>query len=293
VQALVNLNPLQAYTISFNITNPSRGQAPPALAISSSGVVMASNSSCNGFSVQTLTSDESQAAPLAVTMAQFLLKNIGQSNPYPGGQNIITITISTNVPLFAQSRTIVNTTYLNISGFQGAVFDQNASLYANTQYMTDDSSFSANLFSPALDAVRSRAPSIILRVLRATQEGANYSLRFNVTNQVRGQSSPAIFIHCVGIHIESVKMDPDNTSILLDLPGTVMGDAAPLKIYSPLFQLKNIGQSNPFPAVVNVISVTISFNVDLRKSCALYSSWRFVISNLIGGPVTSGYVLRC
>jgi hypothetical protein len=293
LQILSNLEPLQAYTVSFNLTNPSRGQSPPALAIVSSGVVMASNTSCKAFSARILTSDGTRAAPLAVTTARFLIKNIGQSNPYPGGENIVSITISTNVPLFVQSRTIVNMTYLNVSGLQGAVFDKTVPLYANTQYLTDYSSSSAIFFAPTLDdAVYSGSPSIILHLLRPTQDGANYSLKFNTTNQIRGQSSPAIFISCVGILIDAVRMDPDNTSVLSDLPGTVMGDAAPLKIYTPLFRLKNIGQSNPFPAAMNVISVTISFNVNLRKSCALYSSWRFLISNLIGGPATAGCVFK-
>ena len=289
IQVLASLDPNVEYALSFNVTNPPRGQSPQSIALSSTSIMVASDSSCNGFLARDFAVLPYSTPPMAVITAQFTQKRVGQSNPYPGAINVITVTISTNVPLFVSSRTIVGSTAINISGLQGALFNYSGRENASIAQYPDTAANSLRPFYATWNnGSESRSPGIGLIVVRQTDSGANYTLSFTVTNQLQGQSSPPIFINCVGIYIDTVAMDPDNASAPVGLPGTVVGDAAPLKIYSPLFSLKNIGQSTPYPAVVNTISITLSFNVDLRQSCLLYTGWRVVISNLTGGPSTYG-----
>ena len=287
IQVLSNLLPLMEYVLSFNITNPSRGQQPPVIEISSSSILIAPSPACNRSSARIISTDPALLPTLAVDVAQFTMKRIGQSNPYPGAINIITITVATNVPLLIGSRTIPNGTFLNISGLQGAVFDTATPILAQSQNSSSEMR-GAGFFSAALDTAA--APGIILTVIRATAKSVNYTLSFNVTNQLIGQNSPPISISCNGILIEQVVMDADNHTVPPGLPATVVGDAAPLKIYTAAFLLKDIGQSTPFPGVNNTISITLSFNANLRKSCLLYANWKLSVSNFVGGPTTSGYV---
>jgi cysteine-rich repeat protein len=288
IQILSDLDPTAEYVVSFNITNPPRGQIPPSTAISAISMMVASDALCNGFNARNMTTLSNSIPPLGIDTAQFTLRRIGQSNPYPGAINILTITISTNVPLFVSSRT-VNSTVLSIAGLQGAFFDSSTSLIARTDRPSDSFSNLSSPFSARWNiGIGGRSSGITLIVVRQTQQDVNYTLSFNVTNQLQGQSSPTISINCVGIFIDWVQMDPDNSTIPPGLPATVLGDATPLKIYNPSFRLKNIGQSLPYPGVVNTIFITLSFNADLRQSCLLYASWRIMISNMIGGPATNG-----
>ena len=107
------------YNVSVELTNRA---APSSLSDLPSAAVTV-ETSVNGV-VQGMVRDgaalshvfETQpgnAQPLHILAAGFTIKNIGQTTPYPGCLNTITVTIGTNVPLFTRCPT-----YFEISGLR-------------------------------------------------------------------------------------------------------------------------------------------------------------------------------
>ncbi|KAJ1491075.1 hypothetical protein T484DRAFT_1776119, partial [Baffinella frigidus] len=105
--------PGTAYMVAFDVINPtaeetgaSRGASDRLMQVAKTVTIEAS-ATC--VVKKTLTPDEAvlplyaampgDAAPLQIHRAAWLKKEIGQSTPYPGAVNTITVTLSTNVPL--------------------------------------------------------------------------------------------------------------------------------------------------------------------------------------------------
>ena len=62
--------------------------------------------------------------------------------------------------------------------------------------------------------------------------------------------------------------------------GAIAGDRAPLRVYAPRFEYRFLGQSNPYPAQDNILSLTIAANVDLSARAAI------TLSGIAGAAAT-------
>ena len=67
-----------------------------------------------------------------------------------------------------------------------------------------------------------------------------------------------------------------STSSLITYGSSSLGDAYPLRTYSPSFVITQIGQSTYFPAKMNTITITLATTVPL------VSGTRVTIFNLVG-----------
>jgi hypothetical protein len=119
-----------------------------------------------------------------------------------------------------------------------------------------------------------------------TEAGTPYSFTIDVTNPhvgegtalPNGQDSPSIFLSTsldgldsgdelplsLKRHYMSSTMDKsqDRPCCLCEVEN---GDASPLKVKTPMFCTKNIGQSTPFPCAKNTLTLTLSATTDLVR----------------------------
>ena len=76
------------YTFSFEVVNPAEGQLAQDISVWSVGLPIA---------------EVKAGVAMRVSHTEFSVRNIGQSSPFPCDDNTITLTLVSNVPIFAPS----------------------------------------------------------------------------------------------------------------------------------------------------------------------------------------------
>jgi hypothetical protein len=268
-----------AYSFDFNISNPALGQNSPQVGIqgffsdqeSLIGKVWMDRD--NTSVLPFFDSKIGDAMPLQIRTSSWILKRIGQSTPFPGALNTLTVTLSTNVPFFSLLNTsgsvgapcstnfadfgisrcddslIVRScmrTVVTISGLAGAIVP-NCSGSCSFPVLWD----TPDAVSPCGWMWSANSKSLTFTVTNTLKENVSYIFSFNLTNPVAGQASPPISIKVSGMPIAAISMEKD------------VNDLAPLFVYSIQFNVKQIHQSNPYPYAINCITVLLQTNLKL------------------------------
>jgi hypothetical protein len=228
------------------------------------------------------------SCPMTIWPAAFLIKNIGQSNQYPGGLNTITVSLATNVPMYSTinypARTAITTKIIitritgalqdglgadgsksiTLGSTQGSTVIHSQRYYNNTAYFTDGSGNSnkgkwqrgatASPNEPSLAVYPN--PSV---ASCCVPEGTNeffVKFTFDVYNPC-GTQSP---IHSVSIMAQGIPI----------IESGMREDIAPRKpmhILKPTLTTKEMKQSDASPGVLNTITVSLQSNVNLYARC--------------------------
>jgi hypothetical protein len=258
-------------------------------------------------------------APLFVRTGAITAK-MCQSSPWPGAQNTLTVTMTANIPLrtACQSKVVISNLdqacMEGVSDFtaDGTVFP--AACYSpgtlalnsaagDNLAVTDTNTFGSGLtfsdtagWSYDYDAARQvHGGKLTLTVLDDTAVDTEYVFSFTIRNPSFGQASPPIRVGGTGIPIASTLVEKcdafGDASVLNTCANTPLScnvdaaDAAPLSVRSPEFLEHQIGQSTPYPCVVdNVIYVTLRANVNLPVQTSI------TLTNLDGIALDSGYI---
>jgi len=233
--------------------------------------------------VVTTTTTPEPALSCAHPHAVFTKKLISQSSALPGCNNTISVTIVQNVPLPANGSSLIITFNPNISV---GLKEGNVTLRG-----LDATSFnSVGVWSAANNSLR-------LAVSSDLPVCTNISFEFTVCNpasvaspmsEILLQDSKPVNISAegAGVRIRPVEMDSAH------LPT----DAQPLRVYAPLFTVKKIGQSSPWPGVNNTITVTVATNFNMvSKTRVVLHGFEGVelLSDgdvLLQGPDAGGFV---
>jgi hypothetical protein len=235
---------------------------------------------------------------IRVKQATFSVKKIGQKTSWPGAANVITITLNADVALYGEA--VRCDTNITISGFDGACI-RSESVVGNSTLMKllligpNASIFRNVTWNPETKAISMRLGA----ALGVTPQGpAIFSFAF--VNPVASQPSPRIEIGTQGIPISLSEMDDKDGSILPDsrydhnkdgvwndsiaefvgspngpVFNSTLRAAEPLRVYSPAFVVKTIGQSSPYPGHNNTLTLTIQPNIDISVGAVI------VISSLV------------
>jgi len=214
-----------------------------------------------------------------VEQAAFEMKMLGQKTPWPGAANVITVTLSSNVPLFGDM--IMCNTTVTMRGFEGACIEE-----TDFSLMGPD----AGDFT---DAEWDDDEKMVTMRTMASLFNTSTVFSFALTNPTDAQPSPLLEIYAEGIPIDIVRMEKDDDSLPnsqydhnrwdadrnlswwndtgVEHVGSTNGavfesvdlDAQPLKVHSPAFIVRQIGQTSPYPGANNTMMVTIRPNLDL------------------------------
>eukprot|EP00291_Cryptomonas_curvata_P019149 CAMPEP_0172155968 /NCGR_PEP_ID=MMETSP1050-20130122/2927_1 /TAXON_ID=233186 /ORGANISM="Cryptomonas curvata, Strain CCAP979/52" /LENGTH=931 /DNA_ID=CAMNT_0012824939 /DNA_START=1785 /DNA_END=4577 /DNA_ORIENTATION=+ len=200
---------------------------------------------------------DGDSRPLQIRSFRFVQTSIGQSTPFPCDDNIIQVTLSTNVPLIFQGS--LCTPHFTIRGLTGS-----QSVSANLSANQDKIAFATPL-------PWNRIPGeLLLPVLSRIQVGTSFGISagtvyvfsISLTNQAQPQDPPAISITSSLSFGQWSQMSRDGTTVLPQYEAQ-LGDAQPLKIFAARLITKKIGQSVPYPGCLNTLTITLRTNVDL------------------------------
>jgi hypothetical protein len=198
----------------------------------------------------------------------FCTKTIGQSTPYPCVNNTLTVTLSATTDLPA------NITKITMSGlFGGKAESGPLQLLDKSGGQNHHLLFATGIGNAAgYGEWDNGAKTLTLQVVRHLDCGGEYFFGFELTNSNDGQDAQNITISAQNLHlyhpltrIDATLMVPDNTAIPVERSSP--GDAAPLKIWDPVFTIKEIWQSSSTPCDENIITVTIKSSVPLFAVC--------------------------
>ena len=222
------------------------------------------------------------AAPvLSPLPAHFLVTNIGQSTPWPGALNTITVTLSASVKLgpLGPCKSL-----LVIDGFEGVCFATGSTVPIDVNASNDI----------ALSGMfRQSNRSVTIEVNDVVNAGQQLIASFRVRNPAEAQPSPDFHISSQGVEIARTRMLKDNSSVADNSEcGSDFGairnsqphDAEPLRVKAPEFTKRKIGQSEPTPGFNNSLCVTLSSNIDLAPESVLSLSSLGYVDGTFSAP---------
>ena len=231
--------------------------------------------------------------PLVVKAPAWTKTEMGQTNPWPGTENIIHVTLATNVPLTVFCSTI------QIIQLEGACANSHrllngtgASAFRDLEGHVGYGSWSSVAEPAWTNSLEPDVGTLTLKPSADTNPYHLYVFNFKVTNPVDSQNSPGIQVRALGIPIAAQHFTKE-----LQVPATQSpchnlsiacrwnaGDAAPLRVYAPMFLIKDIGQSTPYPTFENTLSVTLLSNIPISVGALI------TISNLAGAVKNTGSI---
>jgi hypothetical protein len=296
------LLPGHSYSLSFALTNPVLSQEKQPINVKLVSPVFVIDESLRHDSTTipiAARSLKGEAAALLVLKPQFLVKNIGQNNPYPNALNIITVTLIPNIALGGL-------TNITIEGLQGS------DTFSTSSMSINQSSPSFRILSDNATWSRDTGRLVfhILNTSKWSVEDAAIIFSFEILNPGRCHASPDVGVgasiggtDCAqSIPFEPGNMVKDSTNVPFDkcrACGTQdhrceacrscdqkcdQNDAHPLKVHAPAFVIKQIGQSTSWPGSENTITVTFATNIDLTSAAAIF------VSGFHGGTAQNGTI---
>ena len=227
--------------------------------------------------------------PLFVLAPAFTKRIMGQTTPWPGTVNTLHVTIATNVPLWAECSTLM---ILNLEGACSQDGSKDLGGTDASDFEDQAGTDSKGTYLSVRDEDRNiDVGKLIFIPTTGTSENTDYTFSFQVNNPVLAQNSPGIQIEALGIPIVPTLFQKDTTTVLTSPCDSVSlackwtaGDAAPLKVFAPMFLQKDISQSIPYPMKTNTITVTLMTNIPLTVGTLI------TLSNLNGAITPTGEV---
>lgn len=195
--------------------------------------------------------------------AQFTSKSIGQKIPYAGENNVLTVTLATNVEYRTEGGEQASIT---ISGLTLAAADVGAMKLGGSHPFGNG---------------RWSAGSLQFDVVDDMSAGRDYVLSFEVRNPGAAQASPAVSV--ASSWGTSEAMEPDVRSLLAGIFEARPGDAAPLYVRTEQFFQADIGQTSPYPCAINVICITLQPSVPLSEAEGV----TFSVSKLLNAEIAN------
>ena len=270
------------YEARFNLTNPATNQSSPGVSIKAdvrsvygdfSPVV-----SVTMFKVtSSLLSVPNGYQPLEVHTPSFLTKAIGQSHPFPGSSNIITVTLVPSCDFEALSRVTIfgltGSLTEDVSGSFPADTTSSVQWFSATSWSQVHGNFSMTLFSSGTPSSRYNPESFI-----ALKFNTSYVFSFHLRNSLSVQPSPLVSIHAAlwspfgELTSTFVEALTKKHAAVLQVPG----GSDPMLIWNATAIMKRISQSNPLAQASNIITVTFQTNFEVLPGST------FTISGLTG-----------
>jgi len=228
------------------------------------------------------------ACPMVVWAAAFCVKDIGQSSELPCDTNTITITLSSNVPLYATvdypiASMATVTTDVTIRGLKGAINHQ-STIAVKKPDGTDVAHFkdSQGTWSQNSDGTH----NIVLKLAAdccqpAEVGGSGVVFKFDITNpHVLTEISPVPTVQARGIDVIQTSMRQD------------VGAKRPMSIAKTVITKAHIVQSTDMPCQTNTITVSLK-GTKILSACkakltisgllaSVHSSATIVVNNKVG-----------
>jgi hypothetical protein len=248
-----------SYAFSFVLTNVLSNQNGTLASVSASGSALFPSSR---GSMNTDIADRlgvvNGGKPNKILVPAFTVLSIRQSNPAPSALNKLTISLSSNCNLAAQSSVV-------ITGLVG-------SINASSANVSIDSIYSSNAFGSYAQWTQTTGTLVLNSTGAGVLTGLTYDVSIILINPARDQSSPAISVSS-SIKNEFGTVVGFISPTAMTKPGEslygVPNGTNPLHVVTPTFSLKSIRQSVPVPGANNTIIISLQANYNLATGSKL------------------------
>ena len=198
--------------------------------------------------------------PLCVHVPRFVSRAIGQSHPFPGSSNIITVTLAANCDVQALS-------LITLHGLTGsltpdqvddfAVDSNSQQWFSATSWFQIEGSLALTLFSSEARPSRHQLESYI-----AMPNNTHLVFWFHVRNSFTVQPSPSVNISAAIWSPWGPKYSPILQEMTKEHASVLQVPTAsdPLFIWNVTFVTQAMGQSNPLSKASNTLTVTLQAN---------------------------------
>ena len=211
---------------------------------------------------------EGGSAPLMLVKPRFDVRGVTQSNPVTSADNTLTVSLQSNLDVLPADNVAIT-----LSNLAGAVASSPLDLSrvsggqgAELLFCVGPTSISAARF---VAATPGQAAMVVLSLCHSAHLKAHtaYVFSFNVRNPPHAQPAPGVIIAADGW----LTYEPEATTAPQASARGLPASAAPLTIAVPQFLERRVGQSNPAAGLPNIISLTLTPNVDIygRQSSAI------------------------
>ena len=259
----------ETYEARFNLTNPPTSQSSPGVMVRASvksvfGDISPVVTTAMVKPGVSLLSVPNGFDPLEVHVPRFLISSIGQSHPFPGSSNLITVTLAASCDFEASS-------LVTISGLTGSltlddspnfpVDTTSAQWYSDRMWVQSDGSLTLLLFNSNNPSSRYQMESYI-----AMSNNTQYVFWFHLRNPFTVQASPVVNVSAavwspwgpLFSPIHQVEMTKEHATVL-----QVPTASDPLFVWNTTFITQIMAQSNPLSKASNTLTVTLQTNFEV------------------------------
>jgi len=270
IQANKVLSAGEISVVSFNLKNPVSSRNPASVSISAQSNVADRNIEPLAMDYRLdlllpiIGAQAGDARPLQINEKMFVIRKIGQSTPFPGAVNTLTVTLAANVDLPISNGAITITFGLSADDLLAGQVSLQSCGCTEAGVQADGVDL-FSLQSPAQQ--RWGAVTLNFKQSASLQKGQTtvFAIVLSNPDTVEGLESPQVEVDYPGMASGSLKRFTKDE-----------GDGAPLKVSARAFLTKTIGQSTSFPKDQNTITMTLKTNTALQAGSVI------IISNLLG-----------
>ena len=270
----------ESYILAFVLQNSATTQSSPSVSII--GTVLAGT---NDAPVLPEVLDSSQASLLGVTngagplcsqVPYFLISSVNQTSPFPGLQNILTVRLKVSVDLRGSDGSA-----LTILGLTSNQSNLSASL---------EPKLPVNNISqyPLPSAALLEEGSTIFPVLRdkIVYTHTEYQFSLEAINSLQAVPLSNIYILANGTAQFPRTLMLRNAQTFLGIPCFF----CPPLVWVPQFVLNNIVQSQPICGITNILTISLSPNLDLESASSITISSTLLVGISFSGLFYPGSV---
>ena len=244
----------EEFSVSFTVTNPTISQASPEVTVSATGSVIITEAAMEkpAFTGELVHGVGGVTDVMRVVVPALATKVIGQSSPFSGQENTLTVTLQS---VFALSDTYSSS--VTISGLDGAIVSSDTVQLVgggdgNAGQGLFCSTSGARGYGTWIDDTKSLV--LILCDETTMSAGETYSFSFHVTNTDDGQSSPD-----VQVEVDDLELPVAKSAMTKDyrVVSSIPQGSEVLWILFRDFTTTSVGQTTPIASRENQIRLTL------------------------------------
>ena len=264
------MNETLTYEARFNLTNPPTSQTSPTVMVRASaksvyGDISPVVTTAMVRPARSLLSVLNGLDPLQIHVPSFTVHAIGQSHPFPGSSNILTVTFAVNCDLQGESLITVAglTGSLTSDMAQGFAVDTSSpQWFSSASWIRSEGILTLKLFSSEARPDRARLDSYI-----SVPYNTSFVFWFHLRNSFAVQASPPVNISAAVWSPWGPNFSPISEQEMTKEHATVLQiptASDPLFIWNVTFLTKIMGQNNPLSKASNTLTVTLQANFQVQ-----------------------------
>ena len=281
-----------AVTIHFQLKNQGTTKESADLTVIASPLIastsLAKNSAVPDGSSGIHVPQSGDFEPFSIRGVEWEVKDIGQTSPYPCAPNTITATLQPSVPIYQSCLS-----EFTITGLTGSKTPDNTAIVVTNVSPNND-----NVISPSggwTQGTGSLEISLQQGDSHPMLAGQAYVFSVQLTNDFSDQPSAAEIVTTSTSNylvsqatqfMSNDDRDPDDLSGY-NIYQAQPGDLNPMYIRDVSWEVKDIGQSSPYPCASNTITTTLQPSVPIYQSCLS----NFTLTGLQGTSTPDGALL--